>query len=326
VILMMDEYWRDRKVLVTGATGILGSAMVRQLIAGRADVVCIVRDWVPESDLLRKNINVVKIANGLITDQKFVERVIAEYEVDTVFHLAAQAIVKVADASPISTFDTNIRGTWTVLEACRRNSTVKSIVVASSDKAYGHQELPYTEDMPLEGMYPYDVSKSCTDMIAQSYAATYKLPVAITRCGNFYGAGDLNWNRIIPGTIRSILRGCRPVIRSDGTTIRDYLYVDDAVEGYLILARYLLEYPHLFYGEAFNFSTETPTNTEEVVRNILKIMKSDLEPDIRNESKNEIKEQWLSAEKARRMLNWYPKHTLVQGLQKTIEWYREFLK
>ena len=321
------SYWNDKRVFVTGATGLLGSALVKELVKNKAEVVCLLRDWVPASELFRnENVNDVTIVSGAITNQPLIERTLGEYEIETVFHLAAQTIVGVANNNPVSTFESNIKGTWTVLESCRRSPAVKSIIVASSDKAYGSQKLPYTEDMSLNGRHPYDVSKVCTDLIAQSYAETYKLPVAITRCGNFYGPGDLNWNRIIPGTIRSILRNEPPVIRSDGTTIRDYLYIEDAVKGYMRLAMRLEMNRKLFIGEPFNLSTETPISTLELVHIILKNMGSDLEPVILNQNSPEIKEQWLSANKAHGWLNWYPEYSLDEGLKKTVAWYKEFLK
>ena len=320
-------FWQDKPVLITGASGLLGSALVKDLVKNKADVVCLLRDWVPDSEIFRnENVNDVTIVSGAITNQSLIERILGEYEIETVFHLAAQTIVKVANNNPISTYESNIKGTWTVLEACRRSPAVTSIVVASSDKAYGTQStLPYTEDMPLEGKYPYDVSKVCTDLIAQSYAQTYQLPIGITRCGNFYGPGDLNWNRIIPGTIRSILRNKQPVIRSDGNSIRDYLFIDDAAKGYLRLAEFL-ERTSVLNGEAFNLSSETPISTIKLVNYILELMDSDLEPIILNRAENEIKEQWLSAEKAHRLLNWYPLYYLDDGLRTTINWYKEILK
>src|SRR3984885_5988475 len=236
-------FWRDRSVLVTGCTGLLGSWLTSKLVEHEALVVGLIRDWVPESELFRSGVSSeIRVVRGDVQDQATLERLLGEYEVDTVFHLAAQTIVGIANRNPVSTFESNIQGTWNVLEACRRSPSVKSIVVASSDKAYGDQEtLPYSEDTPLEGRHPYDVSKSCADLIAQAYGKTYALPVAITRCGNFYGGGDLNWNRIVPGTIRSVLRGERPVIRSDGKFIRDYFYVEDGAAAYLLLAEKLLQ-------------------------------------------------------------------------------------
>jgi CDP-glucose 4,6-dehydratase len=321
------SFWQDKKVLVTGATGLLGSALIKELGKQRADTVCLVRDWVPRSELFRKkNIDGITIVSGSITNQPLVERVLGEYEIETVFHLAAQTIVSVANKNPISTFESNIQGTWTVLEACRRSPAVNSVIVASSDKAYGCQSLPYTEDMPMKGTYPYDVSKACVDMLSQSYAKTYGLPVSITRCANFYGEGDLNWNRIIPGTIRSILRGQPPIIRSDGTTVRDYLYIEDAADGYLSLARHLTEHVWDFRGEAFNLATSHPITTRDLVDTILYLMGSDLPVIIQNSTTHEIQEQWLSAEKANRMLNWRPAHSLEEGLMKTIKWYSDTLQ
>lgn len=323
---MSKKFWQDRPTLVTGATGLLGGWLVRQLLAAEADVVCVVRDWVPQSEFVRAGLrDRVKVVNGDVRSQSLLERALGEYEIDTVIHLAAQTIVGIANRNPVSTFKTNIAGTWSLLEACRRSPTVKQIVVASSDKAYGeHKQLPYNEDAPLMGRHPYDVSKSCADLIAQSYAATYDLPVAITRCGNFYGGGDLNWNRIVPGTIRSVLRGQRPVIRSDGEFVRDYLYAEDGAYANMLLAEQLSTNKSLA-GQAFNFSNETQVTVSQLVERILKLMKSDLQPDVRNEATNEIREQYLSARKAREVLGWKPAFTLDEGLQRTIDWYREFL-
>ena len=320
------KFWQDRPTLVTGATGLLGGWLVRQLLDAQADVVCVVRDWVPQSEFVRARlIDRVKVVNGDVRSQALMERTLGEYEIDTVIHLAAQTIVGVANRNPVSTFKTNIGGTWSLLEACRRSPTVKQIVLASSDKAYGeHHQLPYNEDAPLMGRHPYDVSKSCADLIAQSYAATYGLPVAITRCGNFYGGGDLNWNRIVPGTIRSVLRGQRPVIRSDGKFVRDYLYAHDGAAANMLLAQQLSTDKSLT-GQAFNFSNETQVTVSELVDRILKLMNSDLQPDVRNEAANEIREQYLSARKAREVLGWKPLFTLDEGLSRTIDWYREFL-
>lgn len=320
------QFWQDRPTLVTGATGLLGGWLVRELLAAEADVVCVVRDWAPQSEFVRARLlDRVKVVNGDVRSQSLMERTLGEYEIDTVIHLAAQTIVGIANRNPISTFKTNIGGTWSLLEACRRSPAVKQIVVASSDKAYGeHTQLPYDEDAPLMGRHPYDVSKSCADLIAQSYAATYNLPVAITRCGNFYGGGDLNWNRIVPGTIRSVLRGQRPVIRSDGKFVRDYFYAHDGAAANLLLAEQLSMDKSLT-GQAFNFSNETQITVAEMVDRILKLMKSDLQPDVRNEAVNEIREQYLSARKAREVLGWEPLFTLDEGLRRTIDWYREFL-
>ena len=320
------DFWRDRPTLVTGATGLVGGWLVKRLLSAGADVFCLVRDHVPQSMLFRdKLVDQVKVARGDVRDQSCLERVLGEFEVDTVFHLAAQTIVGIANRNPISTFETNIQGTWALLEACRRSPKVRLIVVASSDKAYGDQEkLPYDESTPLQGTHPYDVSKSCADLIAQTYALSYQSPVAITRCGNFYGGGDLNWNRIVPGTIRSILRGERPVIRSDGKFIRDYFYVEDGAHAYMTLAEHLAARPELA-GQAFNFSNEIQVNVIELVEKILTIMKSSLTPDIRNEASNEIIHQYLSASKARQQLNWKPLFNLPESLRMTVEWYQRFL-
>ncbi|MDT5060835.1 MAG: CDP-glucose 4,6-dehydratase [Acidobacteriota bacterium] len=324
---MNSSFWRDRPTFVTGATGLLGSALVRRLLEQGADVVCLTRDWVPQSELVRSGLlERVKVVRGDVSDPAILERALGEYETETVFHLAAQTIVQIANRNPASTFETNIKGTWSLLEACRRSATVKQIIVASSDKAYGdHERLPYDEQAPLQGRHPYDVSKSCADLIAQAYAATYGLPVVITRCGNFYGGGDLNWNRLVPGTIRSLLRNQRPVIRSDGSNIRDYFYVEDGAAANILLAEHLASRPEL-RGEAFNFSNELQVPVLELVRRISEIMGSDLQPDVRDEASNEIHHQYLSAEKARRLLGWSPLFTLDEGLRATAEWYRTFLE
>ena len=322
-----QAFWRDRPTLVTGATGLLGSWLTRSLIAAGADVVCLVRDWVPQSELVRsKTLEKVKVVRGDVRDRDLIERVLAEYEVDVVFHLAAQTIVGIANLNPVSTFESNIQGTWNLLEACRRSPRVKSIVVASSDKAYGDQEvLPYEEDAPLDGRHPYDVSKSCADLISQTYGKTYRLPVAVTRCGNFYGGGDLNWNRIVPGTIRSVMREDRPVIRSDGKFVRDYFYVEDGAAAYMLLAERLAQDPKLS-GACFNFSNELQITVLELVDKILHKMESKLQPDVRNEASNEIRHQYLSAQLARQTLGWSPLFTLEQGLDRTIGWYKDFLR
>ncbi|HEY7306755.1 MAG TPA: NAD-dependent epimerase/dehydratase family protein [Bryobacteraceae bacterium] len=325
---MNGTLWRDRPALITGATGLVGSWLTRRLVESGADVVCLVRDWVPQSEAVRSGtLERVKVVRGDICDRELIERTLGEYEVNTVFHLAAQTIVGIANRNPISTFESNIAGTWNVLEACRRSPAVKAVVVASSDKAYGDQEqLPYSEDTPLEGRHPYDVSKSCADLIAQAYGKTYGSSVAITRCGNFYGGGDLNWNRIVPGTIRSVLRGERPVIRSDGRFVRDYFYVEDGAAAYMLLAELLLTDADGVRGRAFNFSNEIQVTVTELVNHILEKMNSSLEPDIRNEASNEIRHQYLSAESARTRLGWRPLFTLDEGLARTIVWYRHFLE
>lgn len=322
-----SDFWIDRPVLVTGGTGLLGSWLVRRLAELRADVVCLVRDWVPQSELVRSGtIEQVRAVRGDVQDGDLLERILGEYEIASVFHLAAQTVVPVAGRNPSSTFASNITGTWQLLEACRRSPTVGEVAVASSDKAYGPQPtLPYTEDLPLVGRHPYDVSKSCADLIAQAYAATYDLPVAVARCGNLYGGGDLNWSRIVPGTIRSILRDRPPRIRSDGRYVRDYFYMDDAVDSYLLLVQGLARGPRL-RGQAFNFSNEEPQTVLQLVRRILRLMDSDLKPVIQNRPFHEIPKQYLSAAKARRVLKWKPRFTLDEGLAATIEWYRALLQ
>lgn len=322
---MSDTFWNQRPALVTGATGLLGGWLVKRLVAVGADVVCLVRDWVPQSELVRsRDIERVKVVRGDVRDQAVLERALGEFEIDTVFHLAAQTIVGIANRNPISTFESNIQGTWAVLEASRRSPAVRQIVVASSDKAYGDQSaLPYDEGAPLEGRHPYDVSKSCADLIAQAYAKTYGLPLGVTRCGNFYGGGDLNWSRIVPGTIRALLAGERPVIRSDGSLIRDYFYVEDGAAAYMLLAEKLAADPAL-RGHAFNFSNELQVTVLQLVESLAKVMGVAIEADVRNEARNEIQHQYLSAAKARRMLNWNPLFTLEEGLKRTIAWYEEF--
>jgi len=322
-----SSFWLDRPVLVTGATGLVGGWLVRRLLDAGADVVCLVRDWVPQSELVRANLlEQVKVVRGDVCNQVLLERTLGEYEIDTIIHLAAQTIVGIANRNPISTFETNIQGTWSLLEAARRSPVVKQIVIASSDKAYGdHDKLPYSEDAPLQGRHPYDVSKSCADLIAQAYATTYGLPVAITRSGNFYGGGDLNWNRIVPGTIRSVLRGQRPVIRSDGQYVRDYFYAEDGAAVNMVLAEALAGNSNL-RGEAFNFSNEIQVTVLELVERLLGLMNSNLEPEIMSQATNEIRHQYLSAAKARQQLGWQPLFTLDEGLRRTIDWYQAFLK
>jgi len=323
----MSEFWRDRSVLVTGCTGLLGNWLVAELLERGALVTGLVRDLVPQSRLYAgewyRQINIVR---GCVEDLSTVERTINEYEVDTVFHLAAQTIVGVANREPLATFETNIKGTWNILEACRRVGGVSRIVIASSDKAYGDQlVLPYSETTPLQGEHPYDVSKSCADLISRAYYVSYGLPVCITRCGNFYGGGDLNFNRIVPCTIRAALRDKPVVIRSDGTFIRDYFYAKDGVLAYLHLAEQMDRKEVL--GEAFNFSNELQISVRCMVDHILKLMgKSHLEPVVLNRANNEIKHQYLSADKARKMLGWESKYPLEEGLKETIEWYKNFLK
>ncbi|KLV18891.1 GDP-mannose 4,6-dehydratase [Bacillus altitudinis] len=322
----MSGFWNGKNVFVTGCTGLLGSYLVKELIDQGANVTGLVRDQVPRSNLYQgSQFEKMNVVQGALEDMQTIERALGEYEIDTVFHLAAQAIVGVANRHPVSTFEANILGTWNVLEACRRQPLIKRVIVASSDKAYGDQEqLPYDEDMPLNGKHPYDVSKSCADLISHTYYNTYGLPVCITRCGNLYGGGDLNFNRIIPQTIQLVLEGKAPEIRSDGTFIRDYFYIEDAVKAYLLLAEKMEEKG--LAGEAFNFSNEIQLTVLELVDKILKAMGSELKPRILNQGTHEIKHQYLSAEKARKLIDWKPDYSIDEGLEKTIEWYREFFQ
>ncbi len=315
-------------MFVTGASGLVGAWLVKDLLARGATVVALVRDEDPQSELFRSgDIRRISVTSGSLEDFLTIERTVSEHEPDTVFHLAAQPIVGVAHRFPLQTFESNVRGTYHLLEACRLHaSLVKRVVVASSDKAYGEgPDLPYTEEMPLRGRHPYEVSKSCADLIAQGYHHTWGLPVGIARCGNIYGGGDLNWSRIVPGTIRSFLRGERPVIRSDGLFVRDYIYVKDVVRAYLRVADALEEPGQR--GEAFNFSPESRLTVLDLVGAIQRLMGcGHLPPDVQNTARGEIREQYLSSEKARGALGWRPEFTLEQGLAETIAWYREYFR
>lgn len=320
------RFWADRRVFVTGATGIVGSWLVRELLAGGAHVAVLVRDADPQSELLRSgDLQRCTVFNGTVEDLWTLERAISLHEAAYVFHLAAQTIVGVAQRNPFTTFETNVRGTYNLLEACRIHASfVRGVIVASSDKAYGEVDsLPYVETMPLQGRHPYEVSKSCTDLIAGSYCESYGVPVAIARCGNIYGGGDLNWSRIVPGTIRSLLRGERPVLRSDGTFRRDYIYVKDVARAYMLLGEHVTD--GAVRGEAFNFSDESPRSVLEMVEAIRCLMGSSLEPDVRNTAQGEIRDQYLSAAKARNGLGWKVTYDLDAGLRETIAWYRALL-
>lgn len=321
------KFWQDRNVFVTGATGFLGSWMVAELNRQGANVVGLVRDVssTGKASLIPGSQPAFTVF-GALEDFDVLLRAINEYEVDTVMHLGAQPIVGIANRNPRSTFEANIRGTWNLLDACRQISTVKRVVIASSDKAYGEQpRLPYDESMPLQGMHPYDVSKSCTDLIAQTYHNVYSTPVCITRCGNFFGGGDLNFSRIVPGTIRSIFNGERPLIRSDGSMIRDYVYVRDVAQFYLFLAEAMED--QSLHGQAFNYSTESQLSVLDITRSILRLMdRADLEPVILNEARGEIPHQYLSAAKARERLGWTTQYSIERGLQETIDWYRDYFQ
>lgn len=319
--------WKHRKVLVTGATGLVGSWLCRRLLAEGAQVIALVRDWDPQSELLRSgDVARCTVVSGQLENYDTLERAISVHEADTVFHLGAQAIVGTALRSPLPTFESNIRGTYNLLEACRiHRDLVKRVVVASSDKAYGEAAvLPYTEDMPLHGCHPYDVSKSCTDLIAHTYAVTYGLPIAIARCGNIFGGADLNWSRIVPGTIRLVLAGKAPLLRSDGTFTRDYLYVEDVVDAYLALAEGTIR--EGVRGQGFNFSPEKQMSVIELTRLILEVMdRTDLEPIIQGTAVAEIKDQYLDSSKAKRVLGWSTQISLREGMERTVAWYRNYL-
>lgn len=327
-VAMTVGSWSGRRVFVTGATGFVGSWLVKELVKRGADVVVLVRDWDPQSELIRSGtVRHTHVVHGRVEDYATLERAINEHYVDTVFHLGAQTIVGTALRSPWSTFEANIRGTYNLLEACRVHAKlVQRVVVASSDKSYGEvSTLPYTEDMPPLGRRPYDVSKSCADLLAQAYYQTYGTPVVVARCGNVFGGGDLNWSRIVPGTIRSLYYGQRPVIRSDGRYTRDYLYVMDAVAAYLAMAD-AVDRPGIA-GGAFNFGPERPRTVLEVVDALRMLMRRmDLEPVILNEAESEIRDQYLSSEKARRLLEWRPMYDFETGLKLTVEWYDRFFR
>jgi CDP-glucose 4,6-dehydratase len=322
-----NAFWKGRPVLVTGATGLIGSWLVKELLGRDAKVVALVLDADPQSELLRsRDIEACNVVNGSLADFSAVERAINLHDVDTVFHLGAQTLVGVAHRFPLATFESNIRGTYNLLENCRLHAgLVNRVVVASSDKAYGEkQDLPYVEDMALEGRHPYEVSKTCTDLLAQSYAHSFKVPLTIARFGNVYGGGDLNFSRIVPHTVSACLNGERPVIRSDGSFLRDYLYVKDVARGYLRMAEQIED--QKVRGQAFNFSPGEPTSVLDLVHKIQDLMDCrHLEPDVRNTAAGEITDQYLSASKAQTLLGWTPDYDLDSGLRETIDWYRNFL-
>lgn len=321
------SYWADKRVAVTGATGMVGAWLVRRLVDEGASVVVLVRDADPQSELFRSGtINRTSVVNGHLEDYETLERLVNEHATDTVMHLGAQTIVETARRSPLQTLKSNVAGTWNVLEAARvHEALVRRVVVASSDKAYGAvQVLPYREDMPLRGSAPYEVSKSCADLIATSYATTYGIPAAVVRCGNIYGGGDLNWSRIVPGTVRSLLRGEQPVLRSDGTGLRDYLYVEDAVDAYLVAAKSLDE--AVPPGAAFNISNERPVSTLDMYSAVCRATVGEaVEPKVLSQATDEIKDQYLDSSKARKTLNWKATWSLDAGLTETVSWYRRLL-
>ena len=320
-----ENFWRERPVFITGATGLLGGWMVKELVCRGAEVIALIRDGSPRSFIAQEGLlNRITIVRGSLEEYSQIRRALCEYSVDTVFHLAAQPLVGVAKLDPMATLDTNVRGTWHVLEAAR-NAGTRRIVVASSDKAYGPSDhLPYLETSPLQGQFPYDASKSCADLISRMYAATFNLPVTVVRCANLFGGGDLNFSRLLPDLIRSTLRGQRFVIRSDGKFIRDFLYVRDAVSGYLLLAEEMARNTSLA-GEAFNFGLELRVSVLELVHKTLALMgRTDLQPVVENRISAEIREQYMDSAKARRVLGWLPRYTLEEGITETIAWYTLF--
>jgi CDP-glucose 4,6-dehydratase len=320
------NFWQNRNTFITGCTGFLGWWLTHELLERGANIVGLVRDLVPKSPFyLNKYDQRITVVRGSLEDYDIMERAINEHEIDTVFHLAAQPIVSVANRNPISTFEANIKGTWVLLEACRRNALVSRIVIASSDKAYGqHDILPYNEDFPLQGNHPYDVSKSCADLIASTYHNTYRTPVCITRCGNLFGPGDQNFNRIVPGTMRDILNNKRPIIRSDGSPMRDYVYVQDIAKAYLLLAEKMSD--SVIHGKAFNIGTGEPLSVLQLTKLILKAAgREDLEPDVQNTAHGEILHQYLSSERAKALLNWAPEASIEERLIVTFNWYKQVL-
>ena len=321
-----DEAWRGRRVLVTGCNGFLGSWVSAALVEAGAHVIGLIRDVMPESYLnVSGTLDQLTIVSGCLEDYALLERTLNEFEVDSCFHLAAQAIVGTASRLPLSTFESNIRGTWHVLEAARRYGHLTRLVVAASDKVYGEKpQLPYVETDPLAGRHPYDVSKACTDLLAQSYVHQYQLPIGIARSGNFYGPGDLNYSRIVPGTCQSLVRNQRPIIRSDGTYLRDYFYIEDAAEAFLVLGAALDR--EEIRGQAFNFGTATPTSVTAVVEQLIRLSgKRHLTPVVLGEAQDEIHEQYLSCAKARQLLLWQATTDLAMGLEQTYRWYEQRL-
>lgn len=315
-----------KNVLITGATGLVGGAFTQTLLSEGANVFALIVE-IPANCELKTSGNLEKVTQvfGDLNNHEAITRAIAGYEIEAIFHFGAQTIVGTALLDPIGTFQANIQGTWNILEAARiSKNIVKSVVVASSDKAYGESSnLPYLEDFPLHGKSPYDVSKSCTDLLAQSYAKTYDLPIGIARCGNIYGPGDLNWSRIVPSTIKSITLGEQPVLRSDGKNLRDYVYIKDVISAYHTLGSAIFN-GDIHSGE-FNFSVDSPNSVLEIYYTVCEVMGVKIEPLILNRAQAEIKDQFLSSKKANKILNWSAKYDLKQGLIETVPWYQKII-
>lgn len=322
---MKNIFWKDKKVLITGFKGFLGSNLTKTLLDSKADILGMDIEIDKNTILTGKDLKNINVIKGDIENFRLLSKIVAGNKIEFIFHLAAQSLVEKGIKNPLRTFSTNIKGTWNILEVSKRAGCIKGIVIASSDKAYGIQKkLPYKENFSLKGCHPYDVSKSCTDLLAYTYFNTYNLPVCITRCGNILGPGDFNFSRIVPDTIRSAIRNKALIIRSDGEFTRDYIYVDDVVSGYLLLAQKMQELK--LFGEAFNFSYEKPTSVLELVKSIYKACKRKPDYKILNKVKHEIRDQYLSAKKAQEVLGWRPKYTMEKAIEKTIEWYKGSLE
>ncbi|HDY66910.1 MAG TPA: NAD-dependent epimerase/dehydratase family protein [Candidatus Scalindua sp.] len=321
---MKNKFWKNKNIFITGYEGFLGSNLTKRLISCGANIVGLDIKVRRKNTILTENdYEKIVVVQGNVANYKLLNEIISGYNIEIIFHLAAEAIVGKCLKNPLRTFTSNIRGSWNILDVCRRLPIVKAIIIASSDKAYGsHSQLPYKENTPLSGGHPYDVSKSCADLIAYTYYHTYDLPVVVTRCGNIYGPGDFNFSRIVPDAIWSILKNKPLIIRSDGNFTRDYIYVDDVVDAYLLSVEKMEELK--LFGEAFNFSNESPISVLKLVKKIYQGTNKKPDYKILEKAKYEIKHQYLSSKKARRVLGWQPKITLDEGLKKTIQWYRDY--
>lgn len=318
------SFWEGKKVFVTGAFGFLGSWLSAELASQKAEVVALMLDRVPDSTLVRSGTeSKVSVVNGSLADYEEMLRIFNEFEIEYCFHLGAQPIVTVANRNPLSTFNSNIKGTWNILEAARNSRLLKGLVVASSDKVYGdNRNLPYREDFPLNASHPYDVSKTCTDVLSQSYFHTYGVPIGIARSGNFYGGGDINFDRLVPGTMKSLMKGTQPIIRSDGKFVRDFFYIKDAVGAFLALGESVQKQE--VRGQAFNFGTENHYTVLEIVEKLIALSGKSLKPEILNQASNEIREQYLDCSKAKKLLGWKSSTSIDSGLKETFKWYADF--